>query len=37
MPTGYGNDKDNDGNSHDKDADSTDFKATWKIYLFFFF
>ena len=36
MPTGYDNDKDNEGNSHDEDVDSTDFKANWKIYLIFF-
>ena len=35
MPTGYGNDKDNEGNSHNEDVDSTDFKANWKIYFFF--
>ena len=37
MPTGYGSDKDNEGNSHNEDVDSTDFKANWKIYLIFFF
>ena len=37
MPTGYGNDKNNEGNSHNEDVDSTDFKANWKIYLIFFF
>ena len=34
MPDGCGND---DGNSHDNDADSTDFSTTWKIYLILVF
>ena len=33
MPPGYGNDNDDDCNSHDEDVDSTDLTATWKIYL----
>ena len=37
MPAGYGNDNDNDDNSLDKDVDSTDFRATWKIYFILFF
>ena len=28
MSARYGNDNDHDGNSHDKDVDSTDFTAT---------
>ena len=36
MSAGYGNDNDNGGNSYDEDIDSTDFTATWKIYLIFF-
>ena len=36
MSAGYGNDKDNDDNSHDEDVDSTDFTKTWKIYLFIY-
>ena len=36
MPR-YGNDNDNDVNSHDEDYDSTDFTTTWKIYLILFF
>ena len=37
MSAGYDNDNDDDGNSHDEDVDSTDFKTTWKIYLILFF
>ena len=31
MRAGYGDDNDNDGNSHDEDVDSIDFTTTWKI------
>ena len=37
MSAGYGNDIDNDDNSHDEDVDSTDFRTTWKVYLILFF
>ena len=37
MSAGYDNANDDDGNSHDEDVDSTDFKTTWKIYLILFF
>ena len=35
MPTGYGNDNDEDGN--DEDVDSTEFTTTWKDLFSFIF
>ena len=38
MRVGYGNDNDNDGNSHDEDVYSTDLTTTWqRFYLILFF
>ena len=38
MRAGYGNDNDNDGNSHDEDVYSTGFTTAWqRLYLILFF